>query len=80
MMWQQFFALLLKAKPVMPMVIWSIWKHVETSRYSSRWAAPNPDYISSDCAIAGGHIQQGMGGTKAQKQHPLTLVRIAYGL
>ncbi|MBA2658678.1 MAG: Fe-S oxidoreductase [Nitrosospira sp.] len=43
-------------------------------------AAPNPDYISSDCAIAGRHIQQGMGGTKAQKQHPLTLVRIAYGL
>lgn len=43
-------------------------------------AAPNPDYISSDCAIAGRHIQQGMGETKAQKQHPLTLVRIAYGL
>lgn len=43
-------------------------------------AAANPDYISSDCAIAGRHIQQGMGETKAQKQHPLTLVRIAYGL
>ena len=43
-------------------------------------AAPNPDYISSDCAIAGRHIQQGMGETKAQKHHPLTLVRIAYGL
>ena len=43
-------------------------------------AATNPDYISSDCAIAGRHIQQGMGETKAQKQHPLTLVRIAYGL
>lgn len=43
-------------------------------------AAPNPDYISSDCAIAGRHIQQGMGETSAQKQHPLTLVRIAYGL
>lgn len=43
-------------------------------------AAPNPDYISSDCAIAGRHIQQGMGETSAQKRHPLTLIRIAYGL
>jgi Fe-S oxidoreductase len=43
-------------------------------------AATSPDYISSDCAIAGRHIQQGMGETSAQKQHPLTLVRIAYGL
>lgn len=42
-----------------------------------------PDYISSDCAIAGRHIQQGMdeaGGSEAQKQHPITLIRIAYGL
>ena len=43
-----------------------------------------PDYISSDCAIAGRHIQQGMNennmGSKAEKQHPLTLLRIAYGL
>ncbi|OGA11586.1 MAG: Fe-S oxidoreductase [Betaproteobacteria bacterium RIFCSPLOWO2_02_64_14] len=39
-----------------------------------------PDYISSDCAIAGRHIQQGMGATPAQKQHPITLIRIAYGL
>jgi Fe-S oxidoreductase len=43
-----------------------------------------PDYISSDCAIAGRHIQQGMNennmGGKAEKQHPLTLLRIAYGL
>ncbi|MDE2367248.1 MAG: Fe-S oxidoreductase [Betaproteobacteria bacterium] len=46
-------------------------------------AATNPDYISSDCAIAARHIEQGMQGagtTKAQKQHPLTLMRIAYGL
>jgi Fe-S oxidoreductase len=43
-------------------------------------AAPDPDYISSDCAIAGRHIQQGMGETRAQKQHPLTLLRMAYGL
>lgn len=39
-----------------------------------------PDYVSSDCAIAGRHILQGMGETKAQKQHPLTLIRMAYGL
>jgi Fe-S oxidoreductase len=40
-----------------------------------------PDYISSDCAIAGRHIHQGMGkGAKARKEHPITLIRIAYGL
>jgi Fe-S oxidoreductase len=43
-------------------------------------AAPAPDYITSDCAIAARHIEQGMGETRAQKQHPLTLIRIAYGL
>jgi glycerol-3-phosphate dehydrogenase subunit C len=42
-------------------------------------AASEPDYISSDCAIAARHIQQGMGKNNAQKQHPLTLLRIAYG-
>lgn len=40
----------------------------------------NPDFISSDCAIAGRHIMQGMGETSAHKQHPLTLIRMAYGL
>ncbi len=39
-----------------------------------------PDYVSSDCAIAGRHILQGMGETNAAKQHPISLVRIAYGL
>ncbi len=43
-----------------------------------------PDYISSDCAIAGRHIQQGINagesGKGTQKQHPITLIRIAYGL
>jgi len=39
-----------------------------------------PDYVSSDCAIAGRHIMQGMGDTRAEKLHPVTLVRIAYGL
>ncbi len=43
-------------------------------------AEASPDYISSDCAIAGRHILQGMGETTARKQHPITLVRIAYGL
>ena len=43
-------------------------------------AATDPDYISSDCPIAGRHIQQGMGETRARKEHPLTLLRIAYGL
>ncbi len=43
-------------------------------------AEASPDYISSDCAIAGRHILQGMGETTARKQHPLTLIRIAYGL
>jgi len=43
-------------------------------------AASEPDYVSSDCAIAGRHIMQGIGETLAQKQHPLTLIRIAYGL
>lgn len=46
-------------------------------------SAPEPDYISSDCAIAGRHIAQGMrgnDGAEPQKQHPLALVRIAYGI
>ncbi len=47
-------------------------------------AAGEPDYISSDCAIAARHILQGMteagnAGT-AQKAHPLTLIRLAYGV
>ena len=42
--------------------------------------ASEPDYISSDCAIAARHIEQGMGNeNKAQKLHPLTLLRKAYG-
>ena len=43
-------------------------------------AAPDPDYISSDCPIAGRHILQGMVETRARKEHPLALLRIAYGL
>jgi glycerol-3-phosphate dehydrogenase subunit C len=47
-------------------------------------AGSEPDYVSSDCPIAGRHILQGMsegdGAGKAEKAHPLTLVRKAYGL
>jgi Fe-S oxidoreductase len=42
-----------------------------------------PDYIGSDCPMAGHHIAQGMAqaGTPAKAvQHPLSLLRIAYGL
>jgi Fe-S oxidoreductase len=44
----------------------------------------DPDYVSSDCPIAGRAIlqgiEQGQQATRAQKLHPLTLMRIAYGL
>jgi len=44
-------------------------------------AQNGPDYVSSDCAIAARHIMQGMGSENgAEKAHPLTLIRIAYGL
>ena len=43
-------------------------------------AANAPDYVSSDCDIATRHILQGMGESQAQKAHPITLLRIAYGL
>ena len=42
-----------------------------------------PDYVSSDCPIAGRRIVQGAaaeGAARARKEHPLTLLRIAYGL
>jgi glycerol-3-phosphate dehydrogenase subunit C len=46
-------------------------------------AKDEPDWISSDCALAGHHIAQGMqqAGTPAKAlAHPLTLMRTAYGL
>jgi Fe-S oxidoreductase len=45
-------------------------------------AAPAPDFISSDCALAGHHISQGMAkeGAAAELRHPLSLLRRAYGL
>jgi len=49
---------------------------------------PKPDFISSDCQLAGHHIEQGIGlqnaGTPVdggpQLAHPITLVRMAYGI
>ena len=42
-----------------------------------------PDYISSDCPLGGHHINQGFDrnslGTP-KLEHPLSLMRIAYGL
>jgi glycerol-3-phosphate dehydrogenase subunit C len=41
-----------------------------------------PDWFSSDCQLAGHHIEQGLGENKgkAKLAHPLTLFRKAYGL
>jgi len=49
----------------------------------ARMADGEPDFISSDCPIAGRRIEQGIaqgGGGNARKLHPLTLLCIAYGL
>ena len=45
-------------------------------------AEAKPDFVSSDCPIAARHILQGMGADagKAEKAHPLALVRRAYGV
>jgi Fe-S oxidoreductase len=46
-------------------------------------ANDEPDYISSDCQLAGHHIVQGMeenGLKKAEMAHPLTLLRKAYAI
>jgi glycerol-3-phosphate dehydrogenase subunit C len=48
-------------------------------------AQGDADYISSDCPIAGRRIEQGIEqgdeqAHRARKEHPLTLLRIAYGL
>ena len=44
----------------------------------------DPDFVSSDCPIAGRRIMQGItdkdGQSRARREHPLTLLRIAYGL
>ena len=47
-------------------------------------AQAEPDYVSSDCPIAGRRILQGIDESgeahHARKEHPLTLLRMAYGL
>ncbi len=46
-------------------------------------ARDQPDFISSDCQLAGHHIQQGLqvnGLPAARLAHPLSLMRMAYGL
>ncbi len=46
-------------------------------------ANDEPDYIASDCQLAGHHIEQGMaeaGLKQAELAHPLTLLRKAYDL
>jgi len=50
-----------------------------------RMAEPAPDFVSSDCPIAGRRILEGIekGGETAvppRKEHPLTLLRMAYGI
>ncbi len=50
----------------------------------ARMSENDPDYVSSDCPMAGTRIMQGIdeksGPPRARKEHPLTLLRIAYGL
>jgi glycerol-3-phosphate dehydrogenase subunit C len=45
-------------------------------------AEAEPAYVASDCPIAARHIKQGMGedGARAEKSHPLSLLRKAYGI
>jgi Fe-S oxidoreductase len=52
-------------------------------------AQGQPDFISSDCQLAGHHIEQGMSqlddatqaeGRRPRLAHPLTLLRMAYGI
>jgi glycerol-3-phosphate dehydrogenase subunit C len=47
-------------------------------------AENQPDFISSDCAIAARHIGQGIRAADEEmdvaRKHPITLLRIAYGL
>lgn len=43
-------------------------------------AEHEPQHISSDCAIAARHIEQGIGASSPGRRHPITLIRMAYGL
>ncbi|MGH8305619.1 MAG: heterodisulfide reductase-related iron-sulfur binding cluster, partial [Steroidobacteraceae bacterium] len=44
-----------------------------------RVQSAQPDHYSSDCPMAGHQIQSGLAGPR-EPEHPLTLLRIAYGL
>jgi glycerol-3-phosphate dehydrogenase subunit C len=46
-------------------------------------AEQKPDWIASDCQLAGHHIEDGLKGmmeTTDKLAHPITLVRKAYGI
>ncbi|HYC45917.1 MAG TPA: heterodisulfide reductase-related iron-sulfur binding cluster [Burkholderiales bacterium] len=43
-------------------------------------AANEPQHVSSDCPIAARHIEQGMGVTESRRRHPISLLRLAYGI
>jgi len=43
-------------------------------------AEAQPDYVSSDCAIAARHIEQGIGPASPGRRHPISLIRMAYGI
>lgn len=45
----------------------------------SRVQAADPDHYSSDCPIAGHHIENGLKNGR-KSEHPLTLLRQAYGI
>ncbi|HEX7327182.1 MAG TPA: heterodisulfide reductase-related iron-sulfur binding cluster [Casimicrobiaceae bacterium] len=49
----------------------------------ARMAEGSPEYVSSDCPIAGRRIAQGItqsGAPEPRRAHPLTLLRIAFGI
>jgi len=69
-------------KPYHPIAM-KIGKPVFKAMAKSGANGKGPDYISSDCALAGHHIAQGMAQNdlpKAALAHPLSLLRIAYGI
>ena len=46
-------------------------------------AKPDVQYMTSDCPLAGHHLQQGMDEQQLPKptlQHPISLLAVAYGL
>ncbi len=53
-------------------------------RQMAEHSGGEPDWIASDCQLAGHHIAQGMEiagkPTEGKLAHPITLLRIAYGL